>query len=321
LLYLWTFEETPEAQQYALRICAVAERLYQLGRGVDMAWACGAVLDDGEAAARLAAHHGPVHRPSRRAGGRALAVPCEGSLASLIVRYRKTGERLQTLYQSKPTAREPGREVAAGKVFVQLPKPRFGQIAYDSPPVRLLYDLVGEMSSWRLDRVVELTRRVRDAAAKRLESTLPAQGTTIENIIIGRRDADEADKSARLRITPLPSIGHAHADHAIRRILVEIPPNCPLRADDVEWAFSGLEIIGAEVDPATGEVRDRLLLASAGERGMLAHYGIAPEASFQLWHTVTPAALPQAPRRGSDATRLRAHRGPLSPGGCSGCGR
>jgi CRISPR-associated protein Csb2 len=66
LLYLWTFEETPEAHQYAPRICAVAERLYQLGRGVDMAWACGAVLDDGEAAARLAAHHGPTRRCARR---------------------------------------------------------------------------------------------------------------------------------------------------------------------------------------------------------------------------------------------------------------
>ena len=40
-------------------------------------------------------------------------------------------------------------------------------------------------------------------------------------------------------------------------VLVEIPANCPVRADSVEWALSGLEAIDVAIDPGTGEVHDR----------------------------------------------------------------
>ena len=43
LLYTWTFEEAPKAHRNAQRIRAIAQRLYQLGRGVDMAWAVGEI--------------------------------------------------------------------------------------------------------------------------------------------------------------------------------------------------------------------------------------------------------------------------------------
>lgn len=38
----------------AERVCFIATRLYQLGRGIDMAWAYGKVLDEDEADATLA---------------------------------------------------------------------------------------------------------------------------------------------------------------------------------------------------------------------------------------------------------------------------
>src|ERR1700722_9968161 len=39
LLYVWTIDDAPHAQANGRRICAIAEQLYQLGRGIDMAWA------------------------------------------------------------------------------------------------------------------------------------------------------------------------------------------------------------------------------------------------------------------------------------------
>jgi CRISPR-associated protein Csb2 len=90
LLYAWMFDESPEAQVNAQRICAIADRLYRLGRGVDMAWAWGEILDESKAEARLAAHRGALHRPSKRAGGVTLAVPDRGSLESLVERHQKT---------------------------------------------------------------------------------------------------------------------------------------------------------------------------------------------------------------------------------------
>jgi CRISPR-associated protein Csb2 len=300
LLYTWTFGAAPEARANAERVCAIAERLYQLGRGVDMAWAWSEILAAEEAEARLAAQGGALHRPSDGAGGTTLAVPLKGSLESLVERHRKMRTRFQTLYESKPSKKEPDRKVAAGQIFVQPPKPRFRQVAYDSRPTRLLFNLVGETASWRLDRIVELTERVRDAAAQRLKDKRPDEADKIRNAVVGRRDADEADKAARVRITPLPSIGHQHADHAIRRILVEIPPNCPLRADDVEWAFSGLLLVSDQ-----GEILREL--AAAAERGMLAHYGVEHAAPARLWRTIIPAALPQqAARRRIDPARRRA---------------
>ena len=44
-LYVWALEETADNKQHARAICSLAERLYQLGRGIDMAWAWGEVLD------------------------------------------------------------------------------------------------------------------------------------------------------------------------------------------------------------------------------------------------------------------------------------
>jgi CRISPR-associated protein Csb2 len=309
LLYVWTFDEVPEARADAQRICAIAEQLYQLGRGVDMACASSEILDSSVAEARVAALDGPVHRPSDGGNGTLLAVPLVGSLESLTKRYRETRARFQTIYESRQNRKEPDRKVVAGQIFAQARKPRFRQVAYDSPPVRRLFDLVGERTPWRLDRVVELTERVRDAAVQKLKEKLPHETDKIYNTIVGRRGAGEADKAARVRITPLPSIGHQHADHAIRRILVEIPPNCPLRTDDLEWAFSGLEAVASAIDAETGEVRDQILLAPAAEHRMLVHYGIEADAParLRLWRTVTAAALPQqAARRRVDPARWRA---------------
>ncbi len=258
-----------------------------------MAWAWGGVLTPEETDARLAAAGRVLHRPSNGVGGAPLAVPITGSFESLVLRHKKMRLRFQTPSNSKPSKKEPDW------VFAQPPQPRFRQVVYDSPPKRLLFDLLGEKAPWRLDRIVELTERVRYGAAQRLKEKLPEKAETIHGTIVGRRNANEADKAARVRVTPLPSIGHQHADHAIRRVLIEIPANCPIRVDDVEWAFSGLLLVSND-----GEILCEL--AMAVELGMLAHYGLEDEAPALVWRTVSPAALPQqAARRRIDPTRRR----------------
>ena len=67
VLYLWDFE--PRSAE-AERICAIAERMYQLGRGIDMAWACGRILEPKEAEALLESHPGVVRRSSGAGGTR-----------------------------------------------------------------------------------------------------------------------------------------------------------------------------------------------------------------------------------------------------------
>src|SRR5262249_47384108 len=134
--------------------------------------------------------------------------------------------------------------------FAQAPKPRFTPTSYDSPPTRQVFELCSGTNeagliAWPLSQIGNLVVVIRDAVVVKLKSALSDQEPQIEKCLVGRKadGNDDVPKGARVRILPLPSIGHIHADHAIRRVLVEVPAGCFLRSDDVFWAFSGLELI------------------------------------------------------------------------------
>jgi len=48
-LYVWSFDNGAE---HAKWLCGIADQLYQLGRGVDMAWASAEILDSAELESR-----------------------------------------------------------------------------------------------------------------------------------------------------------------------------------------------------------------------------------------------------------------------------
>ncbi len=288
-LYRWHFEGS-DAQAQA--ICRIAERLYQLGRGVDMAWARAEILEVQEAEARFTNYPGQVYRPSNGSGGITLPCPVAGSLESLVKRHLDQRKRLSVDQSGKV-----GRQV-----FTQPRRPRFSLQSYDCPRKYLLYELRGlgaqasrsgpGFAPWPFTGPVTLAERVRDLAAARLTKALSDKTALIERVFIGR-GAGEADKDIRIRIIPLPSIGHPHAERSIRRLLVEVPPDCPLRFEDIDWAFSGLEIRDAATGPSSGRI-----LIRTENHGMLRQYGISratEDGAFRRWRTVTPAALPHHP--------------------------
>ena len=233
LLYAWTFEPGADAARHAKMICEIASTLYQLGRGVDMAWAQSEVLAEREAVARLRDHGAILWRPNQGGSGEVLSCPHSGSLASLTARFKKMRERFTTVAKGKKSS----------QLFSQAPKPSFRQIPYDSPSVFLLFDVkkAGSFAAEPIETIVAFTEKIRNQAAERLKQGLPDRATLIDRVFIGR-DATEADKARRIRITPLPSIGHAQTERSVRRVLVTVPPDCPIAADDVAWAFSGLAL-------------------------------------------------------------------------------
>ena len=282
LLFIWEFDDYTQNETHARTVCRVADRLYQLGRGVDMAWAWAELLDATDIETRLTEHGGVVYRPSAGSKGKDLFYPQTGSLASLETRFAAGRSRFTRIPQ--------GRNIQL--TFSQAPKPRFAKVMYNAEPQHFLFKLRTLTSdesfvSWPATRVAELVTAIRDKAAERLKEALPKEAGKIDRVFIGR-GATEADKAARVRILTLPSIGHTHADHAVRRVLVEIPPNCPLRTDDVVWAFSGLE----RTDPTTAETLGSLVRSE--EHRMLGHYGIgdSQQKGYRVWRTITPAALP-----------------------------
>lgn len=285
LLYIWRFDDN---ESRAKCICDIANCLYQLGRGVDMAWAVGELIDEARTETLLNDYPGAIYRPSQRGKGLALDCPDEGSLASLEIRHKANAHRFT--------------RVNGKTQFANAPKPRFRAVAYNSPATSLLFDLRytiapgAPFAPWPLKNAVALVRTLRDGACARLEQHFNGSGV-VEKVLIGR-NATEADKALRVRIIPLPSIGHIHAHPGIRRVLVEVPPDCPIRVKDMAWAFAGLEVVAPVHDEETGEILSSSVeLVEADDDSMLAHYGVAEEGAARLWRSVTPLALPEDAKR------------------------
>jgi CRISPR-associated protein Csb2 len=272
LIYAWTVAGT---EAHLPVLTAITARLYQLGRGVDMACAAAELADASAAEARLAAHPDPIYRPGG-GEGRALACPQPGSLDSLIRRHEAQATRFR-----------PGPRKGA-ILFVQPPKPQFRRVMYDCPPTRLLFELRAgaAFAPWPQRRAVALVELLRDEAARRLCRARPDQAAVIERLLIGR-GAAPADIALRPRLIALPSIGFEHADRAIRRVLLEVPPGCPLAAPELRAALLGIPL---DVDRETGEVRSEACLVPTLETAMLRHYGI--DTGARRWRSVTPMALP-----------------------------
>jgi len=286
-LFAWRFTPSEASERQSQRLCSLAEQVYQFGRGIDLAWAWGELLDSREVEERLAVYTGVVYRPSKGGARMELACPQRGSLRSLSDRHQAFGRRFEAVTQGR----------AAKQLFSQPTKPRFAQVAYNSPPARHVYELREPTSesvvAWPLKRIVRLVESVRDAAVARLRYALPEQQADIERFLVGRKadGSDEGPTELRVRIVPLPSIGFHHADREIRRLLVEVPPGCPLRADDVRWAISGVELLHAEADPPSS-----IVVTPATDESMLKHYGV-DEPPARTWRTVTPLALPEPAQR------------------------
>jgi CRISPR-associated protein Csb2 len=130
-LYAWPL---PEDEDKALR--SLADGLYQLGRGVDPAWAVGETLDDEQLADRLRAHRGSVHRPTSGEAASELATPTASTFASLVRRFDAALERLRPSGDGKTN-------------FVQPPKAHFAMVRYDGVPAFHLFELRSEKASER----------------------------------------------------------------------------------------------------------------------------------------------------------------------------
>jgi CRISPR-associated protein Csb2 len=205
VLYGWTYEHNEDAGRHSRTICEIADNLYQLGRGVDMAWAQGEVSEESKTDWRLREGSGIVWRPAMGGDSVALACPHPGSLASLTERFNRTRERFKTI----------GKGQKASQLFSQAPKPSFGQVPYSSPSTFLLFDIrrANAFAPQSLNSIVSLAEKIRDQAAARLKNGIPDRAALIDRVFIGR-EAAQTDKTSRIRIVPLPSIGHAQTERS-----------------------------------------------------------------------------------------------------------
>jgi CRISPR-associated protein Csb2 len=102
-VYAWTFDENQDSTRKAALVIALAERLYQFGRGIDFACAWGELLERGTLEKQILVYPGTIHRPSLRGEGLALKCPAPGSLKSLDDRYLASGQRFRVEQRSRTT--------------------------------------------------------------------------------------------------------------------------------------------------------------------------------------------------------------------------
>ena len=140
LLYPWRFDDEANAQDMH-GISTIAERLYQFGRGVDMAWAWAEIIDADAAEARLAEEVGTVHRPGD-VGGAALVSPSRGLSRASEAAQKTRGRFTRFTNPSRPRRRRPAKVV--GEVFSQAPMPRFRHVSYGSPTDSFLFEFIGK---------------------------------------------------------------------------------------------------------------------------------------------------------------------------------
>lgn len=285
LLYAWPL---PDGEPPIASLCTLAHELYQLGRGLDMAWADVSVLTTDEFRSMIRRHIGLVFAPTPHGSDRpVLSCPVPGSLDSLITRHLTPRLRID------PSGK------AGRTLFTNPPKPSFAAISYAPHRRAKLYELRERGSTrlwpWPLHRSVALVETLRDAAFARLRQSLPEAAESIERCLLGRwpDGSGSVPVAQRIRIVPLPSIGTIHVDRAIRRILVEVPATCPLAFEDLDWAFSGLD----RTDPETGEASAWVVTRAEG-LDMQAHY-CQPS---RHWQSVTAVALPDVGMRSRGAS-------------------
>ncbi len=289
VLYAWPFESGGE---HARTLCSLAERLHTLGRGVDAAFARAETVEWVRAEERLRSHRGGFRRPSGQRGrDDDPTCPMVGSLRSLEARYVAELARYTTR----------GRETE----FRRAPKANFATVSYEPRPTQLLFELRSADGRLRLipqEGSTELVALIRTVVVERLAGAMPERSNEILAAVEGN-GAARSERDRRLRFVPLPSIGHVQASPAIRRVLIEVPSDCPIEPGDISWALSGQPVTNS-MRGVPGEDLDTHLVASE-DHSMLRHYGVGREA--RRWRTVTPVAVRIArPARGRLSGMTRA---------------
>ena len=258
--YIWNLQAGEDAVGVAGLMGPLAECLYCLGWGVDMAFSR---MESDEPCADGYEEWLPS------VGGNqltALKVPAPGFLDDLEATYQAFTRRTQTMNtDTRPTVYRLQRYRRRGPA--SSPYALFGLRAADGiRPLSKPWQTSMEVAAW-----------MRHAAGKALQR---AAGIDVDSFVLGHTEG-ERDRSNRISFVPLPSIGHPNADGRIRRIMIAEPRAAEGRvAELLEMKLAGARLTNLE---------GANVCTLASDEGSAVTPFYIREAT--LWRSVTPVVL------------------------------
>ena len=261
--YVWSLGNAePSDIEHASVVAGISRHIRALGWGIDLAIGCGEIVDRvPDAGARRL-----LYRPCAGGAGILLRAPAQHSLASLerahngsLSRFTRAGEFVME---------------SAEKVFITM--------AYATSPTRpyCAFRLIrnDDAAAYEPRQIKQLTGALRRLAAEALRGVV--DDARISGTVLGH-----PPYGPRLSILPLPSLGHAHSDGLIRRIVFAEP----IDGDGSLCRALSLAVQGRTVafDGACGCAPAELDRIAEGDRVLHLYC-----ANRDVWASATPVLLP-----------------------------
>ena len=269
----YDWRATPQTAAHLQALARIARSVIALGLGIDLACAR-AVLHAQSPPPPPGIRYAPAPAARRR-----LRVPWPGAFDALQQAYRDNRARIGAATVAA-AAEAPVRTVAYG-CALEPPPVRCAGFALRTPDDRPL--------------ALEGTRAVEAAAMVRHAIGRAARSAGLDSRLISELMGHGGEH--RIRIAPLPTVGHRHADGWIRRVMLTAPLGVPGNA----WADVVARLAGAAL------VREH----ARGDAGVLAPLNSGDavlrrfRAEARRWTTATPVVLPGCDHRRG---RARPHR-------------
>jgi CRISPR-associated protein Csb2 len=271
LHYTWGIseDEWAEARCHAELLCREAHQLTALGWGIDQAVAQGRILAGTEVEALTGRRWRPRDAPF--AGRPRLRVPERGSLDDVGRAYDAFRNRLSM--ELPPKARDP--RVFGTRVYLPLT---------ELPPRSYAVFELPDRVSFRPESTAVVATMLRSLTCRCAKADTHEFPGGTEVYVAGHVKADE-QTPPRFTYLPLPTIGHEHADGAVRRLLIAEP----FGGDGAQASWAQQRLRNTTLQDENGNERGVLIdLWRPHSRRVVGRY----VRQAQMWCSVTPVVLP-----------------------------
>jgi len=269
--YVWPVDPREEDAVRARLLCELASHVLALGWGIDQVVGRGRLLSEAEVAELSGRRWRPWH--VHRTGSQAWRVPAEGFVEDLEEAYRSFLERIDVDGRSY---RHPRKPVCFDSVHY------FSSAALPARPYAVFE--LPEGVGFRPESAAVVAAMLRSLTCRSAKADTHEFPGGAEVYVAGHVKADDRTPP-RFTYLPLPTIGHEHADGAIRRLLVAEP----FGGDGVHASWAQHRLRNARFQDEHGDERGVLLnLWRPRSRRLVSRY--VREA--QVWSSVTPVVLP-----------------------------